>query len=164
MDEGSSLKSNKSKFESIDAVLGTGAELGTTYLFLLEQQEIAKPPVNFFVYNSLFEKQTVVDGDYDSSLNALVISGLAAGTYMVSYSSVSTGTKYDLNKPHIPYMSLEIQGEGNIDKETNQVLMYFDKVSLNAVMNFTFIQDKIINVPLSFNIIDDKNNYLMFED
>jgi hypothetical protein len=61
-------------------------------------------------------------------------------------------------------MSLEIQGVGNIDKVTKNILMYFDKVSLNSVIEFTFIQNDMINVPLVFYIMEDKNNYVVFED
>jgi hypothetical protein len=61
-------------------------------------------------------------------------------------------------------MSLEVQGIGNIDKVGKNVVMYFDKVSLNSILEFTFIQGDMINVPLQFYIIDDKNNYVVFED
>lgn len=115
-----------------------------------------------FVYNSDFEKIVVT---YDAGLNALNSPLLVEGQeYLVSFSSVKQGTKFDLNKTHISYMSLEIQGIGNINKTKKEVLMYFDKVSLNSLINFTFIQDEMINTPLQFNIIDDKNNYVIFED
>ena len=44
------------------------------------------------------------------------------------------------------------------------ITMYFNTVSLNSIMEFTFMQDDIINIPLEFHIIDDGNNYLVFED
>ena len=37
-------------------------------------------------------------------------------------------------------------------------VMYFDKVSLNSLLYFSFIQGDMINAPLEFYIIDDKNN------
>jgi len=86
------------------------------------------------------------------------------GEYIVSYSSVVTGTKFNLIKTHVPYMSIEVQGEGNIDKESKNVVMYFGRVSLESVIDFTFIQNSMLNVPLSFHIIDDTDNYVVYED
>lgn len=117
---------------------------------------------NLFVYDSNFE---TVDFTYDAAENALNSAEFNNGEeYLVSFSTEFTGSKFDLNKPHIPYMSLEIQGVGNINKLKKEVIMYFDKVSLNSVIEFTFIQDEIVNVPLQFHIIEDKNNYVIFED
>ena len=117
---------------------------------------------NLFVYDSNFE---TVDFTYDAAENALNSAEFNNGEeYLVSFSTEFTGSKFDLNKPHIPYMSLEIQGVGNINKLKKEVIMYFDKVSLNSVIEFTFIQDEIVNVPLQFYIIEDKNNYVIFED
>ena len=117
---------------------------------------------NLFVYDSDFNK---IEVTYDAGLNSLNSPSIQSGEeYLVSFSAEKIGTKFDLNKPHIPYMSLEIQGIGNINKARKEVLMYFDKVSLNSVLNFTFVQDQMINVPLEFYIIEDKNNYVIFED
>lgn len=128
-------------------------------IFLVDNIEFNE---NLFVYDSNFNKVSVT---YDAGQNALISPEFVNDEeYLVSFSTVKTGTKYDLNKIHIPYMSLEIQGIGNINKVKKEVLMYFDKVSLNSIVNFTFIQDQIINVPLEFYIIDDKNNYVIFED
>jgi hypothetical protein len=117
---------------------------------------------NLFVYNSNFE---TVEFTYDAGPNALNSPHFSdQEEYLVSFSTQFNGTKFDLNKPHIPYMSLEIQGVGNINKVKKEIIMYFDKVSLNSTIEFTFIQDEIVNVPLAFHIIDDKNNYVVFED
>ena len=117
---------------------------------------------NLFVYDSNFE---TVDFTYDAAENALNSAEFNNGEeYLVSFSTEFSGSKFDLNKPHIPYMSLEIQGVGNINKLKKEVIMYFDKVSLNSIIEFTFIQDEIVNVPLQFYIIEDKNNYVIFED
>lgn len=117
---------------------------------------------NLFVYDSNFE---TVDFTYDAGLNALNSADFTNGEeYLISFSTEFTGSKFDLNKQHIPYMSLEIQGVGNINKLKKEVIIYFDKVSLNSIIQFTFIQDEIVNVPLQFHIIEDKNNYVIFED
>jgi len=84
--------------------------------------------------------------------------------YLVSYSSELTGLKFNLQKCSIPYMSLEIQAIGNVDKFTKNVVMYLDKVSLNSVIDFSFLQDDLISVPLDFNIIENKKNYIWIED
>jgi hypothetical protein len=115
-----------------------------------------------FVYNSDFEK---VPFTYNAGNNSISsVDFLNGEEYLITYSTVKIGTKFDLNKPHIPYMSLEVQGIGNIDKVAKNVLMYFDKVSLNSLIEFTFIHNDLISVPLVFHIIEDKNNYVVFED
>lgn len=131
--------------------------VGTIYL--TTALDNTKP---YFVYDSGYNKKTVL---YDGDSNSLSGEELEDGkTYYISFSTVKIGTKFDLNKPCMPYMSLEIQGKGNIEKITKEVIMYFDKVSLNSVLEFTFIQNDMINVPLVFHIIDDENNYVVFED
>ena len=68
--------------------------------------------------------------------------------------------KYSLNQVcSIPYMSMEIQGIGNIDKQTKEVIMYFEKVSLRSLINFNFFPDAKINLPLEFLIIDGEKLY-----
>jgi len=95
----------------------------------------------------------VISTDFDLSKN-----------YIVSYQSELEGLKFELVKQHVPYLSLEIQGVGNVDKVKKNISMYFDKVSLNTSIDFTFIQDQMINVPLSFNVIENKNNYVWVEN
>jgi hypothetical protein len=144
-------------FKTLPAIKETGESEGT--IFLVDDIQFND---KIFVYNNNFE---VISFTYNAAENSLKSSEFEdEKQYLISFSSVKMGTKYDLNKAHIPYMSLEIQGVGNIDKVKKEVLMYFDKVSLNSIVNFTFIQDDIINVPLEFYIIDDKNNYVVFED
>ena len=145
-------------FESLVADQPDGELEGT--LFLGKQ---LNPAAEYFVYDSSFNK--VENLTYDAGMNAIISPDLEGNLeYLVSFSSVKTGSKLSLNKPSIPYMSLEIQGIGNIDKLAKSVLMYFDKVSLNSILEFTFIQDDMINVPLQFHIIDDENNFVIFED
>lgn len=149
---------NLTKFITIAAQREEGDSEGV--IFITDQDLIEDD--NLFVYDGNFEPQTFT---YDSETNSISSEDFTDGTeYLITYSSVRNGTKFDLNKPHIPYMSLEIQGVGNIDKTTKDVVMYFDKVSLNSILQFTFIQGDMINVPLQFYIIDDKNNYVVFED
>ena len=83
--------------------------------------------------------------------------------YIIFFSSVVNGTGFKLDKPHIPYMTMEIQGIGNINKKNAQVLMRFEKVSLNSVLNFNFLEEGIIGAPLNFTIIKGKNE-IWFED
>lgn len=144
---------DKTKFE-------TGTASGGV-LFLLEENVNDRDPI--FVYDNDFNK--VAGVTYNNILNALEsVNFVDDAQYLSFYSSVVTGTKFDLNKTHIPYMSMEVQGLGNIDKVAKSVIMYFDKVSLNSVVDFTFMQNTMINVPLNFHIIDDVNNYVIYED
>ena len=83
--------------------------------------------------------------------------------YIIFFSSVVNGTGFKLDRPHIPYMTMEIQGVGNINKRNAQVLMRFEKVSLNSVLNFNFLEEGIIGAPLNFIIIKGKNE-IWFED
>lgn len=126
-------------------------------IFLTEEVN----PKAMFVYNTDYER---IDFEYREDMNAIFSESFEDGSvYLVSYFSLNSGTKFNLIKPHIPYMSLEIQGVGNIDKKTKNILMYFDKVSLNSMLHFTFMQGDMINSPLEFYIIDDKKNYVVFE-
>lgn len=129
-------------------------------IFLVDEFAETK---DWFVLDQNFD--LVEDVVYDEDLNALKSENfIDSNQYYISFASVRNGNKLSLKKPAIPYMSMEIQGIGNIDKETKRVVMYFDKVSLNSLMYFTFIQGEMINVPLEFHIIDDKNNYVVFEE
>lgn len=148
---------NPTLFRTLEAEKEDEDSVGTVYLV----DDIVFNEKTF-VYDSNFEK---IESQYNSDLNALTSESFQDGEmYLISFSSVKIGTKFDMNKPHVPYMSLEIQGIGNIDKVAKNVLMYFDKVSLNSILEFTFIQGDMINVPLEFHIIDDKKNYVVFED
>lgn len=155
------LASLLSTYEDGDAAFNAGkfmkmrAEGGL--IFLTEEVDQS----SIFVYDKDYNR---VEFQYDEGMNALE-SDLFEDqeTYLISFSSVGVGTRFSLNKPHVPYMSLEIQGVGNIDKQTKRVLMYFDRVSLNSLVQFTFIQGDMINVPLQFQIIGDKGNYVVFE-
>lgn len=148
---------NPTFFRSLTAERAAGEWKG--YLFLVDEIDQNK---EIFIYDNNFN---LVEATYNSDLNAFESEDfIDQQDYYISFSSVRTGTKFDLNKQAIPYMSLEIQGKGNIEKITKNVVMYFDKVSLNSLLYFSFIQGDMINVPLEFYIIDDKNNYVIFED
>jgi hypothetical protein len=146
------------EFVTATADRGESDLVGTVFL-----PRALKQGESFFVYDSDFDKieNSVYDPETNSISNALFTDN---NEYLISFYTTKIGTKFDLNKPNLAYMSLEIQGVGNIDKVTKNILMYFDKVSLNSVIQFTFIQNDMINVPLIFHIIDDKNNYVVFED
>jgi hypothetical protein len=116
----------------------------------------------FYVYDKDFEKINVVYNDETNSLSGQEIED--GEEYLVSFSSVRIGTKFLFQKPNISYMTIEIQGVGNIDKKTKTVLAYFDKVSLDTVLDLNFLQDGSIGVPLDFIILNSTNNYIIFED
>ena len=118
------------------------------YIFIYEEGSFA--PITNFTYNE--QLNAITSASFDITKN-----------YLISYSAELTGTKFKLEKNHVPYFSLEIQGVGNIDKLKKNVVMYFDKVSLNTNIEFTFIQDQMINVPLEFHVIENKNNFIWFE-
>lgn len=148
---------NPTFFRSLTAERAAGESKG--YLFLVDEIDQNK---EIFIYDNNFN---LVEATYNSDLNAFESEDfIDQQDYYISFSSVRIGTKFDLNKQAIPYMSLEVQGKGNIEKITKNVVMYFDKVSLNSLLYFSFIQGDMINVPLEFYIIDDKNNYVIFED
>lgn len=116
----------------------------------------------FFVYDSNFNK--VENLSYDDNVT-ISSSNLTSGSeYLVYYNLGLDGSKFDFVKPSTPYMSMEIQGIGNVDKVSKKIIIYFDKVSLDTVINFNFIEDEIIGAPLDFNIIDNKNNYMFIGD
>lgn len=148
---------NPTFFRTLAAERTAGESKG--YLFLVDEIENEK---EVFIYDDEFE---LVDATFNLDLNAFESESFVnQKEYYISFSSVKTGTKFDLNKPAIPYMSMEIQAKGNIEKTTKNVIIFFDKVSLNSLIYFNFTPGDMINVPLNFYIIDDKNNYIIFED
>lgn len=133
------------------------AETGIIYL-----PEEVKDENGFYVYSEEFAPITVT---YTEATNSLSGAGLVSGSqYLVFFSSVKTGTRYSFNQPCVPYMSLEIQGTGNINKQTKNVLIFISKASLNSPMQFNFMPDDMINIPLEFKIIENTNNFIYFED
>jgi len=127
-------------------------------IFLPEEVKSSK---GFYVYDENFSSISVT---YDSTSNALLGTGiLQSKQYLVFFSSVKVGTRFNLAQPCVPYMSLEIQGIGNIDKITKSVTIYFNKVSLNSVLQFNFLPDSIMNIPLEFQVIDNEA-HVIFED
>jgi hypothetical protein len=114
-----------------------------------------------YLYDSSFNPVVFT---YNSVKNALEGTAIAAGAeYLISYSSVLTATRFNLCQPSVPYMSLEIQSVGNINKVTKNTIMYFNKVSLSSIMEFNFLMDNKINIPLEFKVIDG-SGYIIFED
>ncbi len=61
-------------------------------------------------------------------------------------------------------MSIQIQGVGNIDKQTKNIIIKLGKVALKSMVEFNFIPKDLIKIPIEFIIIDDVNNYIIFED
>ena len=155
--ENSGQNFSPTKFRTLTASRGAEDEEGI--IFLIDDVNLDKP---IFVYDNEFEPVWFA---YDDETNALISENfLDGGQYLISFSSEEQGTKFELNKPCLPYMSLEIQGIGNLDKASKKVYLFFDKVSLDSEMEFSFIQDEIMRVPLQFNIINDENNLIYFED
>lgn len=116
----------------------------------------------FFVYDSDFNKIQNLSYDDDVTITSPNLN--SEEQYLVYYSVSLSGSKFDFVKPSTPYMSMEIQGVGNVDKAKKRIVIYFDKVSLDTVINFNFIEDEIISAPLDFHIIDNKNNYMFIGD
>jgi len=141
-------ESTGNKFLTINNEVLTGAE---DSIFVYEEESFDRLLVT---YSAAQNRLIPVN---QSELNL-------AKNYLASYSSEMTGLKFNLQKCSIPYMSLEIQARGNIDKISKNVIMYLDKVSLNSTIDFSFLQDDKINVPLDFNIIENKKNYIWIEE
>lgn len=117
---------------------------------------------SYYIYDENFNKiENSID---DSNLTITNSSFDTSKEYLISYQTFISGSKFNFIKPFNPYMSMEIKGIGNVDRQKKNIVMYFDKVSLNSIIDFTFIQDEIINVPLNFDIIDNKNNYIIIGD
>lgn len=117
----------------------------------------------FYVYDSSFAK--VANVSYATAPNSLTSANFVSGDqYLVSFFTPVVSTKFNLDQPcSLPYMSMEIQGIGNVDKISKKILIYFEKVSLNSMPQFNFMYDNVINVPLVFHIIKG-NNYITIED
>lgn len=132
---------------------------GEVFLMIQAQEFIIDD--NLFVYDDEFNKIEVdLVGERELTGPELEVNK----NYMISFSSVMSGSKFELLKPHTPYMSMEIQAVGNKDKIKKECVIYIDKVSLTSSLNFIFLQDSIVNFPLNFHIIDDKNNFIFFEE
>ena len=152
----SNVDFNSTKFRTLVASRGPGDDEGV--IFLLDEID---PEKDVFVYDSDFEP---VEFGYVEEMNALESEDFWDGEeYLISFSSVEKGTKFDLKQPCLAYLSLEVQGVGNINKNTKKIVLYFEKVSLSSIINFTFFQDEIIHIPLTFVILKGENT-LYFED
>lgn len=148
--KGEGLENSMTKMET---VLAEGNEL----ILADTEADLTK---EFFVYDSNYERINAavnVDGFIES------VDIIDGNSYLVFFSSAVVSTKFELVKPHIPYMNIEIQATGNIDKITKKAIMKFDKVALLSNLTFSFIKDETINAPLVFSILDN-SGFVMFED
>lgn len=115
--------------------------------------------LNFNVYDNDLNK--ISDVVYDEANNSISsINFNESEEYIISFSSVKNGSGYSLEKTHFPYMRMEIQGKGNVDKDTKEIILVFDKVSMNSIVQFNFIQDSVLKIPLEFRVI--KSDYNMY--
>lgn len=115
----------------------------------------------FYVYDKNFDK---VIATHNAAENKLVSNDFKDDEqYLISYTSDESGTKFNLDKPSFGYLSLEIQGEGNIDKIAKPVYMFFERVSLNSVPDFNFYGSSRIDLPLVFHVIKGKNSMYLGE-
>ena len=161
-DSGSSFK--KSEMKSAVPVIGPeGVDV------LIVRDLIDK---DFVLYTDEMEKVDPESYTFDTEKQMIEGSGVISAAegysfnhnkYIIFFYSDVNGTRFKLDKPHIPYMTMEIQGVGNINKRNAQVLMRFEKVSLNSVLNFNFLEEGIIGAPLNFTIIKGENE-IWFED
>jgi hypothetical protein len=135
------------------------SELEPGLIFLTEEIPVDS---TFFVYDSEFNS---VEATYVSEMNALESLSFVDGNfYLVSFSPEYFGTKFTMKKPCVPYMSLEIQGKGNINKIKKDYIVKLSKVSLESVLDLSLVYNGSINVPLDFAILQDSENYIIFED
>ena len=135
---------------------GFTAEGGVIFLNdVLDENE------EFFVYDRDFNEVAAL---YDADMNAIISDDfIDEEEYLISFSSAIVGSKFEMIKPAIPFMSLEIQGEGNIDKLTKKVFIYFPKVAVKNSMSLNLTADQSITMPLEFKILDIKGE-MLFED
>jgi hypothetical protein len=144
------------KFITLTAEKEEGEESGIIWL-----TEPIKENSQVYAYDSDY---ILLDVTYDSVTNTISSTSFEDGeNYLISFSSVESGTKFILVKPCIPYMSIEIQGIGNIDKEKKKIMAFFSKVSIQNVLELNFLNDDRVKSPLVFNILDGEN-YMFLED
>jgi len=121
---------------------------------------------SIYVYDQELNK--IQNFDYVPASNSITSDHFDEGkNYLISFSSELVGTKFSLKQRSIPYMKMEIQGLGNINKSTKNVLLSLSKVSLDSLLELNFIPNNKINFPLEFTVIDNEkeySNFLLLED
>lgn len=137
--------------------------------FILENVDLDQPVYLYDENMSLIERNLYEIEYYDTDMNSYIGAGKEGyklstnGQYTIFFSSAVEGAKFELKKPHIPYMTMEIQGIGNINKKNAEVFMRFEKVSLTSVLNFNFLEEGTINAPLRFTVLKGESE-IWFED
>ena len=118
---------------------------------------------DYYIYDSSFNK--ILNATYIESSNSFTSPSFTVGEeYLVSFTSDLVGERFNLKQRQFPYFNIQIQGKGNVDKETKSVLVNIDKASLNSILDFNFVPGDKINAPLEFVLFDSEENYIIFED
>ena len=137
----------------------TYAADGTTIYLVDEISDLT----SVYIYDSEFNKITTAS--YNAASNSYTSTDFVDGEkYLISFSSEIIGTKFKLKQNSFPYMNVEIQGVGNIDKITKKVLIHLEKASLNSLIDFNFLPGERLVMPLEFTVIANDNDFIVFED
>ena len=129
------------------------------FIFLTDSVDNTRP---IYVYDSNYNK---IEFTYNSEMNAVESGDFVDNQrYMISFSSVKDGIKYNLNEEWFSYFSIEIQGVGNIDKITKNLYLFIEKASFISDMKFLFNKTEMVALPLRFHIIDNSNNLFFLEE
>lgn len=95
-----------------------------------------------------------INSDYNSiSLDAADL--LDDGEYTILYQEEMLKPSYDINNSSsIPYLSMEIIGQGNLDKEDSKIYFFIPKVSLLNRPDFSLTR-RVTTQNLTFKVIQD---------
>ena len=98
--------------------------------------------------------QVNIDEQYNSaSLEAADL--LEDGNYTILYQENIQQDVYDINNSNsIPYLSMEIIGQGNLDKEDSKIYFFIPKVSLLNRPDFSLTR-RVTAQNLTFKVIQD---------
>lgn len=96
------------------------------------------------------------ENDNSIILNISEEEEFAAGEYLVMYKTLTEKPCYDVNNNYtIPYLTMEITGQGNVDKVDGNVYINIPRVSLLTRPDYS-LGSGITMQDLAFKIIDDE--------
>ena len=118
-----------------------------------------KEIINYKAGTDLKLRHKSLDGSifiFNHEMEHVKYEDMTDGEYLVFYQTECEGDKYSFEVPSYGYFSVEVFMKGNTNKISNDVYMHFDALSLATVPNFNIMNGGILNTPLVFNIIYNK--------
>ena len=167
-------KNQLSHFErNINTISISGLSLTTDYIEVFGQKqtntfersvivEVEVTNNTWYSLHNLSREQVFIIGQgmynvtIDPDYNEIIIDGqIDDGKYtVIYYTSVSNPTYNINNMESIPYMTMEITGLGNVDKENGNIYIKIPKVNLINRPDFS-LSDRITAQDLVFKVIQD---------